>query len=386
MNRAEECKACGGPIHLDPVLVLNNVPRSAQGFCKTQAEALEQRCELILKECACCGLIQLTAVPVAYHKDVIRSAAVSSVLLKQKQHQFQQFIDAHGLQGKKVLEVGCGRGEFLKVLNDLNVQAFGIEHSQASVDQCVAAGLQVEQAYIASRDTLLKTGRFDAFLFLMFLEHVPAPRETLLGLANNLNEGAPGIIEVPSFDFLVRKNLLTEFIADHLSYFTQSTLSSLLCTVGFEVLEMHESRDDYVLSATVRKRKPLKLPTNDPAQGQLASDVRRFLDLHVGRLVAVWGAGHQALTSISVFGIESRLAMVVDSAPSKQGLFTPGSGLLVEHPSALITKGIEAVIVMAGSYSDEIVQTLMQSFPSVRYVAVAKEDHLAHPPTLQEAL
>jgi hypothetical protein len=199
-----------------------------------------------------------------------------------------------------------------------------------------------------------------------------------MGLANNLTDGAPGIIEVPSLDFLFRNQLLTEFIPDHLTYFTQATLTTLLSTAGFEVLDMRESRDDYVLCATVRKRKPLASQAGDPAQGRLAADLRRYLDTHSDKNIAVWGAGHQALTSISVFDIASRLAMVVDSAPSKQGLFTPGSGLLVEPPSALLAKHVEVVIVMAGSYSTEIVDNLLHEYPWVKHVAVAREDHLAH--------
>lgn len=379
MIQPMECKTCKGRLSAEPVLTLDNVPLSAQGFSKTQAEALEQCGQLVLWECVCCGLVQLASPPVAYYRDVIRSAAVSPVLLQQKQRQFQDFIVAHHLQGKKILEVGCGRGEFLKVLHELDVKAFGIEHSQKSVNQCVAHGLGVTQGYLDSKDTQLRHGPFDAFVFLMFLEHIPAPREMLLGLANNLTEGAPGIIEVPSLEFLVRKNLLTEFIADHLMYFSTKTLSTLLTTSGFEVLDMRESRDDYVLCATVRKRKRVTLQSNDPAQGQLATDLRAYLKSHAGKRIAVWGAGHQALTSISVFGMASCLSMVVDSAPSKQGLFTPGSGLLVEPPTALLAKDIEVVIVMAGSYSTEIVQNILHDFPSVRHVAVAMEDHLAFP-------
>lgn len=372
------CKSCRGPIRADPVLILNDVPHSAQGFGNTKAAALEMSGDLVLYECACCGLVQLTSTPVTYHKNVIRSAAVSSLLLEQKNDQFKRFIEHFNLLDKKILEVGCGRGEFLSILNQHNVKAHGIEHSSSSIAHCEALGLSVEQIYLFSEAVRLKDGPFDAFIFLMFLEHLPAPRDVLIGLSTNLKAGAPGIIEVPSLDFLIKKNLLTEFIPDHLTYFTKSTLEILLSTSGFDVLTMEEARDDYVLCATVRKRTPLTLNAIKPLQGRLASEIRDFLGIHSGMPIAIWGAGHQALTSISMFGIASQLSMIVDSSPAKQGLFAPGSGLPIRPPLDLITKNIEIVIVMAGSYSEEICQILTKDFPSVKLVAVAKEDHLVY--------
>lgn len=361
---------------------MRNVPSSAQGFAQTRSEAVALASDLILKECTYCGLVQLTSPPVPYHMDVIRSAAVSPVLLEQKRDQFKRFIDQHDLRGSKILEVGCGKGEFLSILNRLEIQAFGIENSPTSVARCLASGLSVEQGYISSASSRLHQCPFDAFIFLMFLEHVPAPRNVLTGIAANLVDGAPGIIEVPSFDFLLRKNLLTEFVTDHLTYFTKTTLASLLTTSGFEILTMQESRDDYVLSATVRKRIPLTLQDSNPTQGKLAKDIHSFLQTHASKSIAVWGAGHQALTSIALFGMASQVSMIVDSAPPKQGLFAPGSGLPIYPPSALKENGINTVIVMAGSYSNEIVQILGKDFPSVIYVAVAKEDHLVFPETV----
>lgn len=361
---------------------MRNVPSSAQGFAQTRSEAVALASDLILKECTYCGLVQLTSPPVPYHMDVIRSTAVSPVLLEQKRDQFKRFIDQHDLRGSKILEVGCGKGEFLSILNRLEIQAFGIENSPTSVARCLASGLSVEQGYISSASSRLHQCPFDAFIFLMFLEHVPAPRNVLTGIAANLVDGAPGIIEVPSFDFLLRKNLLTEFVTDHLTYFTKTTLASLLTTSGFEILTMQESRDDYVLSATVRKRIPLTLQDSNPTQGKLAKDIHSFLQTHASKSIAVWGAGHQALTSIALFGMASQVSMIVDSAPPKQGLFAPGSGLPIYPPSALKENGINTVIVMAGSYSNEIVQILGKDFPSVIYVAVAKEDHLVFPETV----
>jgi hypothetical protein len=53
-------------------------------------------------------------------------------------------------------------------------------------------------------------------------------------------------------------------------------------------------------------------------------------------------------------GIASAIRYVVDSAPFKQGRFTPATHLPIVAPEALRTDPVDAVIVMAASYSDEV--------------------------------
>jgi len=375
MENQIQCRSCSGLILKNPTLILKDVPLSAQGFSKNPDEAKSLAGNLILKECQCCGLIQLDTPPVDYYKSVIRSAAASAVLLNQKRQQFHDFIQEHNLNNKKLIEIGCGRGEFLSILNQFNLDSFGVEYSSVSVQKCCEEGLRVEQNYLSS-STKLQNAPFDAFVCLMFLEHMPAPRDALIGIASNLSEDAVGIIEVPSLDFLLRKNLLTEFIPDHLTYFTQSTLTTLLSISGFNVLTMHESRDDYVLTAIVRKRTSLKFTNDNPSEGRLSKDIHDFLKKMAGTNIAVWGAGHQALASLGMFHMESHVSMIIDSSPLKQGLFAPGCALPIYSPEALITNKIAAVIVMAGSYSDEIVEIIKTKYSFIQHIAVAKEDNL----------
>ena len=81
-------------------------------------------------------------------------------------------------------------------------------------------------------------------------------RNTMIEL---LNEGGIGIVEVPNFDMMLKNNLFTEFINDHLFYFTKDTLASTLERNGFEVLKCENVWHDYIISATVKKRKTLDL-------------------------------------------------------------------------------------------------------------------------------
>src|SRR5205823_4435007 len=134
---------------------------------------------------------------------------------------------------------------------------------------------------------------------------------------------------------------------DHLLYFTRETLATTLSLAGFEVLEQTEVWHEYILSATVRKRAPHDLS----ALGETRLAMQRELDEYVRRFpekrVAIWGAGHQALALIALMNLGGAIRYVVDSAPFKQGRFTPATHLPIVPPDTLRTDPVSAVIVMA---------------------------------------
>ena len=61
---------------------------------------------------------------------------------------------------------------------------------------------------------------------------------------------------------------------------------------------------------------------------------------------------------------------VVDSAPFKQGRYTPATHIPVVSPEHIKSEGIDALLVMAGSYSQEIVDIVRMSWPWVRLAVV----------------
>ena len=154
-------------------------------------------------------------------------------------------------------------------------------------------------------------------------------------IAANLTDGASGLVEVPNFDMILRAGLFAEFIPDHLFYFTRQTLTALLERNGFDVLDCRPAWHDYVLSATVRKRRPLDLSPLLACQDALKAAFDAFLARFAPGRVAIWGAGHQALALISLMDLAPRIAYVVDSAPFKQGRYTPATHLPIVAPERL---------------------------------------------------
>lgn len=372
-----KCRACDGVFFDAPLLKYSNMPASAQGFLSQSEMQYDQGVDVEVCQCASCGLVQLSTPPVSYYRDVIRAAAFSPDMGAFRVSQFKQWATQYALVGKKVLEIGCGKGEYLTLLKDSGLDAYGIEHAQASVVVCQHHGLKVTQAYLGdAAEGLLDAGPFDGFVCLNFMEHWPAPRTSLQALLPQLNAGAIGLIEVPNFDMIVKKGLFSEFIADHLLYFTQATLTHFLQNNGFEVLECNPVWQDYILSAVVRKREMIDLAFFADFRQKISLALHGFLDQFSAGEVAVWGAGHQALAVIALADIGGRIAYVVDSAPFKQGKFTPASHVPIVAPAQLLVQPVKAMIVMAASYSDEVARIICNQYPHVQQVVILRDDGL----------
>ena len=103
-----------------------------------------------------------------------------------------------------------------------------------------------------------------------------APSEAVR-IAQDVWDSGLGVVEVPNFDMVLRNHLFSEFISDHLFYFTAETLRTTLTVNGFEVVECGERRDDYIISAVVRKRRRLDMTEFRGRQARVERELNEFL-------------------------------------------------------------------------------------------------------------
>lgn len=371
------CRCCYREITGEPILHYENMPKAAQFFPTKEEVGREKGVELNLYQCPYCGLVQLLAPPVPYYKDVIRTAGLSTELRKYREAFFQDFVNDYHLQGKKIIEIGAGCGEFLSIMETTGADCYGLEHLERSVEECRKKGLRVYQGFIEGETSEIENAPYDAFFIMNFLEHIPNPSDFLAGLRNNLQDEAVGLVEVPNMDMVLEKLMFSEFISDHLMYFTKQSLRSLLEINGFEVLSCESVWHDYVLSAVVRKRGNIVLDTFHMQLDKITAEIQRFINLHETdrKKVAVWGAGHQALAILALAKLKDKVAFVIDSAPFKQDRFTPGTHIPIVSPAyfGMHQEDVGAVLVMAASYSDEVARIIKTEYKSIA-VGILRED------------
>lgn len=101
---------------------------------------------------------------------------------------------------ENVLDIGCGRGEFLDVMREAGVPARGIDLGEECIQQCRDQGLQAEVADLFPFLAAQPDEEFDGILSSQVVEHLPPDRlpEMIRLCATKLRRGGILALETPN--------------------------------------------------------------------------------------------------------------------------------------------------------------------------------------------
>lgn len=101
---------------------------------------------------------------------------------------------------RNVLDIGCGRGEFLELMREAEVPARGIDLSRESVDACRQKGLPAEMADLFTYLADLPEASLDSIFSAQVVEHLPPERlpEMIRLAASRLDRGGLLVLETPN--------------------------------------------------------------------------------------------------------------------------------------------------------------------------------------------
>ena len=157
-----------------------------------------------------------------------------------------------------LLDVGCGRGTFLKLAKDRGWRVQGVETNRDSVKMCREEfGIEVTgEEFLAIRDS---SHKWDVIALWDLIEHVPNPGEWVKQCYDRIKTGGVLVIATPNHHSfldmvsslayrlsrgLVRSGLSKLYTIDHTLYFTEETLKWLLEREGFRVLKAMKVNTD----------------------------------------------------------------------------------------------------------------------------------------------
>lgn len=158
----------------------------------------------------------------------------------------------------RILDVGCGTGEFLTKFKEEGWDVLGTELSK---EACLYAkkvyGLHIMQGDLL--DLHLKSNQFDVVTLNSTLEHLYEPFETIKKVSKLLKKGGLVVITVPNIDSLGVKIFKEKWLPlhppKHLYHFNSNTLSKMLNKSGFKIEKVDHwywSHSYYSIFETIR--------------------------------------------------------------------------------------------------------------------------------------
>lgn len=415
------CIMCGRKLSQKPLFILKNAPGCAQDIPDAGSVMEDEGMTLGLHQCAGCGLVQFDCMPVPYYRDVIRAGGFSTTMTELRRRQYSDMIEKYHLEGKRFLEVGCGRGEFLKVLEEFPVKVYGMEHKAGLVRLAQKEGHKVWREFPETADQIFlggkawevpeavredfagrsgQTGNFDVFLSFNFLEHQPDPSVMLRAIRHNLAEGGMGLVTVPALEYIVEQGSYYELIRDHIAYYSFGALRRLMELNGFEVLEEELMNRD-TIAMVVKKAPSVSAVDGNGAMQASGAGQERDAGTYMaeslvrgyertqqevseltdrlqrdGRTLALWGAGHQGFTLAATSCLGRCARYIIDSAPFKQGRFAPASHLPIVAPEHFAKEPVDVILIIAPGYTEEIAASIRDKFGEDSEILAIRTDHM----------
>jgi SAM-dependent methyltransferase len=222
-----------------------------------------------IEECANCGLMRLNPRPTAQElatiypsDDVGRDSGSDapqhvSRLRSLTADYYLGLLEAYvgrTLKGR-LLEIGCGYGDFLVRAADRGLTVTGLDYSANAVRVPLDRLKGRAQVICGDLGQLLASGdRFDFVVFKDSLEREHDPTAFLQNVHELLDENGVAMGIVPSLDSVsarLMRSRWPEFKPEHLWYFSPATLTRLLHVEGFGALRTIQAKKalsiDYVV-------------------------------------------------------------------------------------------------------------------------------------------
>jgi SAM-dependent methyltransferase len=227
------------------------------------------------------------AAPVDYFAFEARMRGSRDDIRDRQRRYVTDFADA-----APVLDVGCGRGEFLSLLREARIAATGVDSDWDMVEICRAESLAVQQDDALAYLERLEDGSLGGVFAAQVVEHLPpGPLVRFLELAcAKLRAGGVLVAETMNpLSFVALKNYFADLT--HAQPLVPETLVMLARQAGFKAAEvrfLNPPPDE-------ERLRPVVLPPEP-----VFDEARRALDANVARLnEVVFGPQDYALVARS---------------------------------------------------------------------------------------
>jgi SAM-dependent methyltransferase len=371
------CPGCGAQ-GMEVFFELRGVPANSCILLGTREEALAYpRGDLELAFCAACGFISNMAFDeklTEYSGRYEETQSFSETFNAFHRSVAERLIARYGLQNKDVLEIGCGKGEFIALLAQLgNNRGVGFDpgYREERTSDALSGRLRFVKDFYSEKYSHYQA---DFVCCKMTLEHIHPAAKFVATVRRAIGERYDTAVffQVPEATRIVRDCAFEDIYYEHCSYFTPGSLGRLFRRNGFDVLNLETEYAGQYL--TIEARPARGAPCGPlPEEEDLAALGRHVAEFpakchakldewrrHVrdargsGHRIVLWGSGSKAVSFLTTLGVGDSIDYAVDINPYRQGHYMPTTGQRIVSPTFLKEYRPDVVIIMNAIYRDEI--------------------------------
>ncbi|HVM39330.1 MAG TPA: class I SAM-dependent methyltransferase [Acidimicrobiia bacterium] len=354
-----------------PFVVRAGVPALQNVLLSTAADARAiERGDLRVARCPSCDFVANTAFDpgLVVYGDDYDNLQVHSPFFEGYVDTLVDRLVSDGVRGVRVVEVGCGNGDFLRRLCERGGNTgVGFDGAYRGPEH-PAPGVWFVKDFYGPRWSHVPA---DVVVCRHVIEHVPRPLDLLRDVRAAVEgRDARVVFETPAVEWILEHGVFHDFFYEHCSYFSERSLPAAMEAAGFEATRVERLFGGQYLWVEARVAPAPGPPVVAASLGRSVEHFRiRDADelaraaAHLGAMaskgrVAVWGAGAKGVTFLNLLDPGgSQIDCVVDVNPAKQGRFVAGTGHPIVPPGELVARGVEHVVVMNPNYLDECAAT-----------------------------
>jgi 2-polyprenyl-3-methyl-5-hydroxy-6-metoxy-1,4-benzoquinol methylase len=378
------CLICSGT-DLLPVLEIPGVPVLCNRLLAHREEALAvARGDIDLVACRSCGHLFNRAFDpalVGYEGSYDNALHFSGRYQRYATATARRLVRRYDLRGRRIVEIGCGRGDFLRLLCGLGgSRGVGYDPS-AQVNPLAQPSTGTESDDVTIIGDIYRAGATQGAHFVCcrhVLEHLLDPVAVLRAVGEDLKrtEGA-AFFEVPDASLVLDQLSVWDVIYEHVSYFSRSSLVAAFAQAGLSVRDVQSAFGgqflwaEAVAGAGANASPASPSPAHHASVASFAERVDRLLSHWRTRIadyrrdgvrLALWGAGSKGVMFLNLLQLNDTddLPYVVDINPRKTGCHIAGTGQRIIAPSDLRHYQPDVVLVMNPEYRGEIARSLRE--------------------------
>lgn len=293
-----------------------------------------------------------------------------------------------------IVEIASNDGYLLQYVKELGIPHIGIEPCNSVAQVALAKGIPTVQKFFGiktAKEVAQRFGKADLIIGNNVYAHVPDIHDFTAGMKYLLKENGTITLEFQYLPNLIKNCEFDTIYHEHYSYFSLTALNTIIQRHKLKIwnVEMlpthggsirvyltHVHNTFYSTRSAVNKlfKREEQLGVNTLTYYQTfqknAEETKALLRKLIqdikksGKRIAAYGAPAKGNTLLNYCNMtNSDIEFTVDKNPFKQNRLLPGSRIPVLHPSALVDKKPDYILVLPWNLQEEIIRecTMVQS-------------------------